>query len=110
MMFPFFYFCRMYKTIFEVAQMDYPSEENLIRLKLGEISTIAHLSFGLPNRRLTIFHSEQIDKIEQLLIGNKSGCKENFNCKIRPDRFYREYRSENRTIVGIGNKFCLFYH
>ena len=65
----------MYKTILEVAQMDCPSEENLIDLKLGEISTIAHLSFDLPNRRLTVFHSEQIDKIERLLIEINLGAK-----------------------------------
>ncbi len=37
--------------------MDCPSEENLIRVKLGDIKSIRHLSFDLSNRKLTVFHS-----------------------------------------------------
>ena len=55
----------MNKAIFEITKMDCPSEENLIRMKLDEISSIANLDFDIPNRKLTIFHSEQIDQIEK---------------------------------------------
>ena len=108
MMLPFFYFCRMYKTILEVAQMDCPSEENLIRLKLGEISTIAHLSFGLPNRRLTIFHSEQIDKIEQLLIGINLGAKK--ISTVKSDLIEFTENTDQRTVLWLvlGINFVFF--
>ena len=55
----------MHKTVFEISKMDCPSEENLIRMKLDEISSIADLDFDIPNRKLTIFHSEEIDQIEK---------------------------------------------
>lgn len=54
----------MEKTIFEISQMDCPSEENLIRLKLEGIREIKNLDFDIPKRKLTIFHEGQIEKIE----------------------------------------------
>ena len=48
--------------------MDCPSEENLIRMKLDGISSIANLDFDIPNRKLTVFHSGEIDQIEKSVI------------------------------------------
>ena len=58
----------MEKTIFEITKMDCPSEENLIRMKLDGISGISNLDFDIPNRKLTVFHSGQIDQIEQSIV------------------------------------------
>lgn len=58
----------MQKSIFEITQMDCPSEENLIRMKLGGISSIKNLDFDIPNRKLTIFHSGQFDRIEKSIL------------------------------------------
>lgn len=66
---------RMKKTIFEISQMDCPSEENLIRMKLGEISAIKNLEFDIPNRTLTIFHIDQLNKISKNLSELKLGEK-----------------------------------
>ena len=55
----------MNKTIVEITKMDCPSEENLIRMKLNEVSSISHLEFDIPNRKLTIFHIGQFDLIEK---------------------------------------------
>lgn len=57
----------MEKTIFEITKMDCPSEENLIRMKLDGISSIANLDFDIPNRKLTVFHSGEIEIIEKSL-------------------------------------------
>lgn len=48
--------------------MDCPSEENLIRMKLDGIPSIKNLDFDIPNRKLTVFHSEQVDPIEKSII------------------------------------------
>ncbi|WP_282021171.1 cation transporter [Tenacibaculum aiptasiae] len=82
------------KTIFEISKMDCPSEENLIRMKLDEISSIANLSFDIANRKLTVFHSGEIDQIEKSILElnlggkkisteqtNKTDFKENANQK-----------------------------
>jgi len=70
----------MEKTIFEVAKMDCPSEENLIRMKLDNISSIKNLDFDIPNRKLTVFHKGQIEEIEaslaQLNLGQRLATTE----------------------------------
>jgi len=63
------------KTIFEISKMDCPSEENLIRMKLDGISSIANLDFDIPNRKLTVFHSGEIDQIEESVIELNLGGK-----------------------------------
>lgn len=65
----------MNKTIFEITKMDCPSEENLIRMKLDGISSIANLDFDIPNRKLTIFHNEEIDQIEKFIVELNLGGK-----------------------------------
>lgn len=55
--------------------MDCPSEENLIRMKLDEISSIANLDFDIPNRKLTVFHSGESDQIEKSVIELNLGGK-----------------------------------
>ncbi len=48
--------------------MDCPSEENLIRMKLDEISSIKHLDFDIPNRKLLVFHVGETDQIERFIL------------------------------------------
>ena len=65
----------MNKTIFEITKMDCPSEENLIRMKLDGISSIENLDFDIPNRKLTVFHSGEINQIEKSVIELNLGGK-----------------------------------
>ena len=65
----------MNKTVFEISKMDCPSEENLIRMKLDEISSIAALDFDIPNRKLIIFHNGDIDQIEKSITSLNLGGK-----------------------------------
>ncbi|WP_422091117.1 cation transporter [Tenacibaculum ovolyticum] len=65
----------MNKTIFEITKMDCPSEENLIRMKLDGISSVVNLDFDIPNRKLTVFHSGEIDLIEKYIIELNLGGK-----------------------------------
>ena len=65
----------MKKTLFEITQMDCPSEENLIRMKLDGISSIVNLDFDIPNRKLTVFHSGEIDQIEKSILELNLGGK-----------------------------------
>ena len=65
----------MEKSLFEIAKMDCPSEENLIRMKLDGISNIANLEFDIPNRKLTVFHNGEIQQIEKSILELKLGGK-----------------------------------
>lgn len=55
----------MKKTIFKIIKMDCPSEEQLIRMKLANLSSIENLDFDISNRKLTVFHNGQTDTIEK---------------------------------------------
>jgi Co/Zn/Cd efflux system component len=53
----------MQKTLFSVSQMDCASEEQMVRLKLDDMSTIKSLAFDLKNRRVEIIHSGDYQEI-----------------------------------------------
>jgi Co/Zn/Cd efflux system component len=57
----------MQKTTFAVQQMDCASEEQLVRLKLQEVSNISSLQFDLPNRKLDVFHTGDYQLIFETL-------------------------------------------
>lgn len=65
----------MNKTVFEISKMDCPSEENLIRMKLDDISDIKNLDFDIANRQLTVFHNGEADLIESAIHSLKLGGK-----------------------------------
>lgn len=54
----------MKKSVFKIIQMDCPSEENLIRMKLDGLLNIKYLDFDIPNRKLAVFHTENVTPIE----------------------------------------------
>lgn len=47
----------MNKTTFNIAKMDCPSEEQMIRMKLADIDTIVSLDFDIAGRRLDVVHT-----------------------------------------------------
>jgi hypothetical protein len=44
-------------------------------MKLDGISSIANLDFDIPNRKLTVFHNGEIEKIEKSVIELNLGGK-----------------------------------
>ena len=71
----------MNKTVLKITKMDCPSEENMIRLKLVDISGIAHLEFDFPNRQFTVFHTSDpkliVDAVSTLNLGLKNVSTQN---------------------------------
>ena len=47
--------------------MDCPSEEQMIRMKLADLTNIISLDFDIPNRKLIVNHSGEYDRIFQQL-------------------------------------------
>ena len=68
---------KMTVTLFKVKEMDCPSEENIIRMKLAELGDdIASLDFDLRKRTLAVTHSESAaerlaDAMESVDMGAK---------------------------------------
>jgi Co/Zn/Cd efflux system component len=65
----------MNKTTFHIPKMDCPSEEQMIRMTLGDEKNIHSLSFHIPDRRLIVYHQNNplhiASKIGQLRLGSK---------------------------------------
>ncbi|UJP65685.1 cation transporter [Mongoliitalea daihaiensis] len=57
----------MYKATFLISQMDCPSEETMIRMKLSSISSIQQLIFDIPNRKLEVYYIADFELIEKQL-------------------------------------------
>jgi len=51
------------KTKFRIKKMDCPSEENIIRMKLEDITSIKQLEFNIPERELVIYHYGHLSDI-----------------------------------------------
>jgi len=78
----------MNKTIFEITKMDCPSEENLIRMKLDGISSIANLDFDIPNRKR-----------------KRKPKKATLVCTCNQFCFFH-YRNDNRNYLKINGTCC----
>ena len=99
----------MQKTIFEITKMDCPSEENLIRMKLDGISSIANLDFDIKNRKLTVFHSEEIDQIEKSVIELNLGGKK-ISTEQTDQTDFEEHTNQRKllwTVLGINFAFFI---
>jgi Co/Zn/Cd efflux system component len=57
----------MQKTTFRIAKMDCPSEEQMIKMKLSDLTNIRVLDFDIPNRKLIVVHSDHHTSIFQRL-------------------------------------------
>ncbi|WP_282163231.1 cation transporter [Ulvibacterium marinum] len=87
----------MYKSLFEIPKMDCPSEENLIRMKLDGISNIANLDFDIPNRKLTVFHNDGVEKIEASISELNLGGRKISTEKTSQTSF--DYRADQRKLL-----------
>ena len=89
--------------------MDCPSEENLIRMKLDGISSIANLDFDIPNRKLTVFHSGEIDQIEKSILELNLGGKR-ISTEQTDQKEFIENANQKKllwTVLGINFAFFL---
>ncbi|WP_371807822.1 cation transporter [Lutibacter sp. B1] len=99
----------MLKSIFEITKMDCPSEENLIRMKLVGVSSIANLDFDITNQKLTVFHKGQIDEIEQSILQLNLGGK--LLTTEETDQIeFKEHKNQKKllwTVLGINFAFFI---
>jgi Co/Zn/Cd efflux system component len=75
----------MKKSIFHISQMDCPSEENLIRMKLDGLEGIEKLDFDLKKRNLTVFHASELNEIEARLSELKLGSEFKETSEAEPE-------------------------
>ncbi|WMN13012.1 cation transporter [Marivirga salinae] len=98
----------MNKTIFEITKMDCPSEENLIRMKLEGISSVANLDFDIPNRKLTVFHRGEIDQIEKFVLELNLGGKKISTEQTNQTEFKENTNQRKLLWIVLGINFSFF--
>lgn len=98
----------MYKTRFAITKMDCPSEENLIRMKLDEVSSIANLEFDIPNRELTVFHRGESERIEQLITELNLGGKKISSEQTEQTQFADDTQQSKLLWAVLGINFAFF--
>jgi len=89
--------------------MDCPSEENLIRMKLEEISGIKNLDFDIPHRKLTVFHIDQLDLIEKSILELNLGGRKLLTEQTDQNEF-KENSNQKKllwTVLAINFAFFL---
>lgn len=98
----------MQKTEFEISKMDCPSEENLIRLKLQDVSGIEHLEFDIDNRKLYVFHISELQGIENAIAQLKLGSK--VIGSVESDEKFESENSQQKKILWLvlGINFLFF--
>ncbi len=99
----------MEKTIFKIIKMDCPSEENLIRMKLDEISSIVHLDFNIVERKLIVFHNGEIDQIENAIAELNLGSEKIITGQTNQTDF-KESKNQKKllwTVLGINFAFFI---
>lgn len=57
----------MKKTTFQITKMDCPSEEQMIRMKLESYDEVKQLLFDIPNRKLEVYHTKEVDEIHHAI-------------------------------------------
>lgn len=89
----------MNKSIFKIEQMDCPSEENLIRMKLQNIEGIAKQEFDLKGRVLTVYHTGDYKVIEHQLATLNLGSR--FIESLAAGDFHAEEDNRQRKVLWI---------
>lgn len=98
----------MEKTIFLISKMDCPSEENLIRMKVGDIDAIKNLDFDLPNRQLAIFHKGQVEVIEKAILELNLGGQKISSERTEQEVFNEEHNQKKLLWAVLAINFTFF--
>lgn len=88
--------------------MDCPSEENLLRIKLDNISVIEHLYFDIPNRKLIIYHNGKIELIEKSIKELNLGEKKLSTEKTKTTTFKKNQNQKKLLWIVLLINFLFF--
>ncbi len=91
----------MFKSTFKISKMDCPSEESLIRMKLEGLSTIKNLVFDIENRKLTVFHSEENEEIEQRLKELNLGAEHKETIIVQQEEFKDDSSVQSKLLWTV---------
>lgn len=82
-----------YVSEFTVPKMDCPSEECMVRMSLENIRPSVALEFDISNRKLKVFHEDNLDEIQRRIESLSLGASLNDTRKIGVADFLQELES-----------------
>ena len=77
------------QSIFHVAKMDCPSEENLIRTAFAGYGKATTLEFDIPNRKVLVYHSDSPKKVEETMNSIGMGARLISHDSVNPENMRR---------------------
>ena len=89
----------MLKSEFHISKMDCPSEEQLIRMKLSEISDVSNLNFELDKRKLTVYHTGNLEEIKKGIAELKLGDK--LTSSVTVENYEFSHEESQRKVLWI---------
>lgn len=90
----------MKKSVFDIPKMDCPSEENLVRIKLNNISHIKKLEFDIANRKLEVFHEGNVNDIEKSILELKLGGRR-ISTEEWNEITIKEDRNQRKLLIAV---------
>jgi len=82
-----------YVSEFTVPKMDCPSEERIVRMSLENIRPSVALEFDIPNRKVKVFHEDNLDEIQRRIESLGLGASLNGTRKITVADFLQKLES-----------------
>jgi len=79
-------------SLFNVSKMDCPSEEGIIRMTLESLTPAVYLKFDIPNRLMTVFHSDNLDEIIKRMDALNFGSQLTSTQAITPEQIAQEFK------------------
>ena len=98
----------MNKSTFKISKMDCPSEEQMIRMKLESYAEVKYLDFDIPNRKLEVYHVDDIKAIQMSIASLKLG--DSFEGTTEAETPVMEDQSKQKRILWwvLGINFGFF--
>ena len=88
--------------------MDCPSEEQMIRMKLDGFKQVKYLDFDIPNRKLEVYHTDDVDEISKAI--GQLGLGDSFKDTVDAEPPVGKDEKKQRKILwwGLGINLGFF--
>ncbi|WKY46625.1 cation transporter [Eubacteriaceae bacterium ES3] len=100
----------MFRTEFHIKEMDCQAEEQLIRMKLADFSSIKKLLFEIENRKLIVVHTTDIEEINEAINSLDLGSSLVETIEISDGELYEDNDSIDAKLLWLvlGINFSFF--
>lgn len=92
---------QVYKTTYIVPKMDCPSEVELIKMKLQDVSGIISIDFDIPKRRVDVYHFGEYEDISRQLYSLNLGACFLASDKTEDKKEQKIIKDQRRVLIYV---------